>query len=274
MRCSQALAAPLQVSGEFHIQIAATRADQMTVTAEQLTNLQRRLQRREHRFHQASRYIAQFNAFAHSRTDAFDERLRKNFENRRESLAATQQELRELLASSATTHIDAATDSTKAAVEVIVRANDALLAFLADHPNYLHSLHSRTFEELIARIFIDLGCTVELMQATHDGGKDIILRTDGPAGPSLSYVQCKRYSPFRPVRLQVVRDLFGVHTADRVNKSMIVTTSYFTPDAVEFARDLAFLISLRDYSNIVSWLAPYRPSSNQAIQRTANRSDA
>lgn len=234
----------------------------MSVTAEQLASLQRRLERREFRFHQASRYIAQFNAFAHSRTEAFEERLRKNFEDRRESLAATQQELRELLASSAATHIDAPTVASNAAAEIIMRANNGLLEFLAHHPNYLYTLHSRTFEELIACIFTDLGCSVELMRATHDGGKDIILRTDGPTGPSVSYVQCKRHSPLRPVRLQVVRDLFGVQMKDRVNKSMIVTTSYFTREAVEFAHDLAFLISLRDYTSIVSWLAPYAKSSD------------
>jgi restriction endonuclease Mrr len=230
----------------------------MEITAEQLANLQRKLERRQLRFHQASRYMAQFNAFAHSRTEAFDERLRKNFEDRRESLMAAHKELRDLLASRASTALKTGIDPTDATAELIVRANDSLLEFLAKHPNYLHSLHSRTFEELVAQIFRDLGCTVESMRATHDGGKDIILRTDGPAGPSVSYVQCKRYSPFRPVGVEVIRELFGIQMADRVNKSMIVTTSHFTDEAVSFARDLAFLISLRDYSDIVSWLTPYR----------------
>ena len=230
----------------------------MDITAEQLANLQRKLERRQLLFHQATRYMAQFNAFSHSRTEAFDERLRKNFENRRQSLVAAQQELRDLLSSSATTALKTGTEPTEATADLIVRANDNLLEFLAKNPNYLHSLHSRIFEELIAQIFRDLGCSVELMRATHDGGKDIILRADGPSGPSVSYVQCKRYSPLRPVGVEVIRELYGIQMADHVNKSMIVTTSHFTDDAVAFTRDLAFLISLRDYSDIVSWLTPYR----------------
>ncbi len=227
----------------------------MNVTSEALASLQRRIERRKLRFRQASRYMAELNTSYHSRGDAFEERVHQNFTRAREGLESAQQELRTLLSSAGTTLLDADNSTVDdTASNLIVAANDGLLAFLANNPHYLHNIHSRTFEELIARIFIDLGCSVELMRATHDGGKDIILRTDGPTGPSIAYVQCKRNAPNRPVGIEVVRQLYGVHMADNVNKSMIVTTSRFTTEALDFSNKLAFLISLKDYSDVVSWL--------------------
>ncbi len=230
----------------------------MGITAEQLTSLRWRIQERNQHFLEASRNLAQFNTSTYSHEARLEERLQQNFEFARIALVVVQHELKDLLASPDASPLVTHHADSEATTEVIVRANDALLSFLAQHPNYLHSLHSRTFEKLIARIFIDMGCSVELMRATHDGGKDIIVRTSGPTGHSISYVQCKRNSPFRPIGIEVVRQLFGIQMADHANKSMIVTTSHFTTEAVDFARNVEFLISLRDYFDVVSWLSPYR----------------
>lgn len=229
----------------------------MNVTAEQLAGLQRKLERRNVLFRKAARYLAELNASGDSRSDAFQERVDSNMTRAREALESTQREIRALLQSASTSLLDDDAPSSSEVERLIECANDELLAFLARHPRYLYNIHSRTFEELIARVFIDLGCSVELMRATHDGGKDLILRTDGPTGPSIAYVQCKRNSPDRPIGIDVVRQLYGVHMADNVNKSMIVTTSRFTQEAIDFSGRLAFLISLKDYSDVVSWLKKY-----------------
>lgn len=229
----------------------------MNVTADQLANLQRKLERRNILFRKAARYLAELNTSGDSRSDAFQERVNNNMTRAREALESTQREIRALLESASTSLLDDDAPGSSDVERLIECANDELLAFLAHHPRYLYNIHSRTFEELIARVFIDLGCSVELMRATHDGGKDLILRTDGPTGSSIAYVQCKRNSPDRPIGIDVVRQLYGVHMADNVNKSMIVTTSRFTQEAMDFSGRLAFLISLKDYSDVVSWLKKY-----------------
>ena len=222
-----------------------------------LHDIQQRIARRTLRYRQASRYLAELNSSGVHRSDIFIDRITRNFQRAQERLTLAREDLKIFLGSKGTQIILTQQNSAEGAEKVIVTANTELLQFLAKNPKYMHTLRSRAFEELIAGIFADLGYRVDLMRATHDGGKDLILRTEGPLGPAIAYVQCKRHSPLRPVGIEVVRELYGVQVADKVNKSMIVTTSYFTREAVDFSRGLAFLISLRDYDDIVSWLSRY-----------------
>jgi restriction endonuclease Mrr len=227
------------------------------VTEETLLTLQRKIERRTTQFHKASRYLAELNAFSSSRAGPLADRLAANFEVVRDSLSRAKQQLQSLLSSEDARALTGFRPNEIAPDSIIIEANQELLKFLSRNPNYLTNLDSRAFEQLIARILADLGQNVELMRASHDGGKDIIIRSDTVLGRSICYVQCKRYSPLHPVGIDTVRELYGVHVADKVNKSMIVTTSYFTAEAVDFSKGLSFLISLKNYNDIVSWLRPY-----------------
>lgn len=46
-------------------------------------------------------------------------------------------------------------------------------------------------------------------------------------------IQCKRYTA--PVAVGIIRDLFGVVTAERASKGVLVTNSRFTREAKDFA---------------------------------------
>ena len=142
------------------------------------------------------------------------ERLTANFEAARDNLTRTKQELHALIGSDDARGLMGQQNRTEQASSTIILANEELMKFLARNPRYLSVLDSRAFEELIARIFVDLGHDVELMRATHDGGKDIILRSEGPGGPFICYVQCKHYSPLNPVGIDAVRQDYGVHMRD------------------------------------------------------------
>ena len=228
------------------------------VTGEQLTELREKIQRRTIHFQEASRYLAETNASTAQHSDAFLERIEANFVRRRDNLFRSRQELKILLDSLERAIIEPASTNMENTGRIVFAANKEFLRYLADNPNYIYTLPPRAFGELIGGIFADLGYAVELMPATHDGGKDLILRTDANLGGTVAYVQCKQYSPIRPIGIEIVRNVYGVHQADHVNKSMIVTTSYFTNEAAEFARGLAFLISLKNYDDIVTWLSKYR----------------
>ena len=228
------------------------------VTEHQLQTLQRKIADRSATFRKAASELVQFDASPVNRAEVTREYLVYCLDRVREGLARSQRELRELLQSSETVLVSPAGADIASSGEIIVAANRRLLRFLSENPQYIHTLRPRSFEELIAGIFSDLGYRVELMPATHDGGKDLILRADGPLGGSIAYVQCKQYSPIRPVGIEIVRALYGVHVADNVNKSMIVTTSHYSQEAIDFSRGLAFLISLKNYKDIVGWLRRYR----------------
>jgi restriction system protein len=132
-----------------------------------------------------------------------------------------------------------------------------LTVHLARHPEDLHRLEPRRFEELVARMFEDLGYEVELTLQTRDGGRDIRAIRKDEAGPVLYLVECKKHRPDRLVGVGLVRQLYGVKQAERANVGVLVTTSGFTKDAREFTEHLGYELSLKDYDDLREWLRRY-----------------
>jgi len=91
----------------------------------------------------------------------------------------------------------------------------------------------RTIEEEVLRVLKALGFNAEATRATADGGIDIVATRPDPLLTGKYIIQCKNWSG--PVGEPVVRDLFGVVTAERANKGILITTSRFTASAVAFA---------------------------------------
>ncbi len=131
---------------------------------------------------------------------------------------------------------------------------DELITLLAREPHLMHSMDPHSFEELTAELLSREGLEVTLTPQTRDGGRDILAFADTVVGRHLYYVECKRQSAERPVGVGVVRQLYGVVEADRATAGLLVTTSRFTPDALNFSQSLASRIGLKEYSNLVEWL--------------------
>jgi hypothetical protein len=89
------------------------------------------------------------------------------------------------------------------------------------------------FEALVAALLRKMGFTVNLTKASHDGGIDIVAECHAPMMRGAYIIQCKRYDG--SVGEPFVRDLYGVMTAERANKGILITNSTFTASAVEFA---------------------------------------
>lgn len=135
--------------------------------------------------------------------------------------------------------------------------NDELKRYFAEHPEKLYDLTPRKFEELIASILRDFGFDVELTQATRDGGRDIIAYMKNAVCSYLTYVECKKYAADNKIGVGIIREVAGVHHLRKPNKSLIVTTSFFTKDAVEEARMIEQQLELKDYEAIKGWLSRY-----------------
>lgn len=137
-----------------------------------------------------------------------------------------------------------------------------ILAYFGRHPELLHSLPPRKFEELIASVFRQSGFDVELTPETRDGGIDIIaVRKDGLVGGSIHLIECKRYLPHNKVGIGVVQRLLGVVEQHRATKGIIVTTSSFSRDAVAVAESAKHRLALNEYTKVATWLASFRATT-------------
>jgi restriction endonuclease Mrr len=133
--------------------------------------------------------------------------------------------------------------------------NDALIDELRRHPHLMRELQPRRFEELVAEMFERRGCKVRLTPATRDGGVDIYAVEQHAFGESLYLIECKRYKENRKVGVEPVRGLYAVTESERATRGILVTTSFFTKDAIAFASPLEYRIALRDFDSLRQWLA-------------------
>ncbi|NLB78155.1 MAG: restriction endonuclease [Clostridiaceae bacterium] len=97
----------------------------------------------------------------------------------------------------------------------------------------INSLTGREFEELIYRILIKMGFRANITQTTGDGGIDIEAYYDGPIFSGKYLVQCKRWK--NVVGEPIIRDFYGTLVAAKALKGIIITSSYFSKQAHEFA---------------------------------------
>lgn len=140
-------------------------------------------------------------------------------------------------------------------IELLRKINDRVIAHLAKHPEDLHRLKHRMFEELIAELLSAEGWQTELTLATHDGGYDIrAVRLDDDIGEVLLLVEAKKYRSDRPIGVDIVRELYAVKQMRHATKAMLATTSYVSRDAKAIFHDLMFELDFREYEDIVSWL--------------------
>lgn len=140
---------------------------------------------------------------------------------------------------------------------VITTIDEEIKRYLKSHPEKLYELSPRKFEELVASILKDLGFEVELTQATRDGGRDIIAHIRNAVCSYLTHIECKRYAADNKVGVGIVREVIGVHHIRGATKSIIVTTSFFSNDAIKEAEKMENQLDLKDFNDIKGWLQRY-----------------
>ena len=95
----------------------------------------------------------------------------------------------------------------------------------------IRELSWQEFETLIGEAFRRQGYSVtEHGGAAPDGGIDLILMKD----VRKTVVQCKRWQT-RQVGVTLVRELYGVMTAEGASEAILVTCGEYTEDAAKFA---------------------------------------
>ncbi len=105
---------------------------------------------------------------------------------------------------------------------------------LVDEQTSLEKLREtgwKDFEYLVAEAFRRQGYAVDFsLGRGADGGVDIVLRQ-----PDRKFlVQCKQWKVFS-VGAPVIREMFGLMTAEHADEAIIITTGKFTREAQDFA---------------------------------------
>lgn len=91
----------------------------------------------------------------------------------------------------------------------------------------------RQFEELVAEAYRRQGYAVfENTSAGPDGGIDIRLHKNGQT----HLVQCKQWRTYK-IGVKVVRELYGVMTAENAASGIVVCSGMYTQEAKNFAAD-------------------------------------
>lgn len=123
----------------------------------------------------------------------------------------------------------------------------SLVDLIKKKPQGVHELTDRQFEELAAEMYEREGYNVVLTQQTRDGGKDLIISEKNNLGDLLIYGQCKKNRPDRPVDINVVKNLHSTVIIDKATAGVVITSSYFSPDADKLAEQIKHQMNLIDF---------------------------
>lgn len=119
----------------------------------------------------------------------------------------------------------------------IIEASNVLEEF--DSTQNLATMDWEKFEVLVRDLFQKMfgatGASVEVTRASRDAGVDALAFDEDPIRGGKFVIQAKRYNNLVPV--SAVRDLYGTVLNEGAVKGILVTTSYYGPDAVKFAKD-------------------------------------
>ncbi len=132
--------------------------------------------------------------------------------------------------------------------------NKSILERINFNPNGVYDLSPRQFEELVAELMTKQGYNVDLTKATRDGGKDLIIANHSDIGNFIYYVECKKFAPNRPVGVNLVRELAGTISVDRVTAGLMITSSYFSPDAIQLSEKIKHQMGLVDFVKLKEWI--------------------
>lgn len=113
----------------------------------------------------------------------------------------------------------------------------------------IKNLSWRQFEELVGEVFRRQGYLVlENPSEGADGGIDLRLRKNG----QVTFVQCKHWKS-KSVGVKIVRELYGVMTAAKVNRGKLATFGNFTQEAKNFAKGKPIdLIAANQLAKLIS----------------------
>jgi restriction system protein len=140
------------------------------------------------------------------------------------------------------------TESVVTPDEVLRQAHQTINAALAaDLLERVREASPVFFERLIVDLLLAMGYGGTSEEAgraigkSGDDGVDGVIDQD-PLGVDQIYIQAKRYAAGNSIGAGAIRDFFGALSLKKVQKGIFVTTSTFSPSAVQTAKDLMRIV--------------------------------
>lgn len=139
------------------------------------------------------------------------------------------------------------------------KMNAALSAELLDR---VRAAPPNFFEHLIIELLLAMGYggtwedAGRALGRSGDDGVDGVIDQD-PLGVDQIYVQAKRYAEGNNIGSGAIRDFFGALSLKKASKGIFVTTSSFSPSAIQTARDRGSRIVLIDGIDLARLLIRY-----------------
>jgi restriction system protein len=147
--------------------------------------------------------------------------------------------------------------------EALRRAHSAITnALSAELLDRVRKADPSFFERVIVDLLLEMGYGGTSGEAgralgqSGDDGVDGVIDQD-PLGVDQIYVQAKRYNEGNNIGPSAIRDFFGALSLKKAQKGIFVTTSTFSPSAVQTARDLGFRIVLIDGLQLTKLMIQY-----------------
>lgn len=109
-----------------------------------------------------------------------------------------------------------------------------IVSSIDQRPN-LMELNPFEFENFVTNLFSKMGLETKLTRSSKDGGVDAVAFDIRPVLGGKIVIQAKRYK--NVVGVAAVRDLYGTMINEGATKGLLVSTSWYGPDAYEFAKD-------------------------------------
>jgi len=117
----------------------------------------------------------------------------------------------------------------------------------------LKSLEWKRFEELCVQYLVEQGCRAEVTPLGADGGIDIKVFGNNSEKP-IAIAQCKAWG-HKNIKVDLVRALYGVMAAERIPHGIFLTTTDFTKEAKDFAKEKPLqLISASEFLDLIKKL--------------------
>jgi restriction system protein len=113
--------------------------------------------------------------------------------------------------------------------------------------NLADTIAPRDFEFLVAAYYIASKYDVRVTPQTRDGGHDIVATKESRASTERLLVECKCGRAV--IGVKVARDFLGALYLPHATRGVLVTTSRFSPAAVEFAKSTA-RVDLVDHAEL------------------------
>ncbi len=139
----------------------------------------------------------------------------------------------------------------------IITLGETIVSRLKTRSQDIFGISPREFETVVAELLTDMGAAVHLTPITRDGGYDMVAHIPSPIGDLLCFVEVKRNARHRPVGVSVVRALHGVLEDKDASAGLIVTTSYFSPEAKMHQERHAARLRLADYADVIKWISKF-----------------